>query len=123
MLLLVGLSTFSLFVSGVQGITCYVCVSELNGACAEPSNADGVVISTTNCDGGSCMLYKTNYGYTRGCSFVHVSEDCVSGEYLGYSAEICACNSNLCNRSVGLCPFVPTYIILLAISLAFKNYR
>ncbi|XP_045206958.2 uncharacterized protein LOC123559213 [Mercenaria mercenaria] len=119
-LLLVGVLTFSHFGRGIEILTCYVCVTETDGECANPSNPYDVVIGTRHCDGPSCLLYQTSTGYRR-CLFVNVMEDnCVPGEKLGYSEGSCVCQ---CNKSVGLCPSILNCIMLLTISLAFKqNY-
>ncbi|XP_068201289.1 uncharacterized protein [Palaemon carinicauda] len=73
------------------------------GYCLECYKGGEETTTKTPCS-GSCLkatgMYKDSDEVSiYGCNIVEQKEECSSGKYLGVTAEICYCNTDLCNSS------------------------
>lgn len=61
---------------------------------------------------------RTVVEVTRGCVPFTQSEGCISGDHLGISADICTCNTELCNNAKTIVP--PTGLLIMLGMLTFR---
>merc|ERR1712179_506529 len=94
--LVLGLTAYS-----TEAVKCYVCSAVDGKACNDPFDKNANVQTQDNC--ATCSKAKFDAAgvkvVARSCDPVALGKGCQSASYQGQSADMCYCDSDLCNSS------------------------